>query len=240
MTNLNHFTKPHWQTLPLGTKLCTLNLKSRDAGDICVEVSRIKKYNYETNDYETNLYTKTRELAGKEVFWLSPEKKEMVGCNIEIRRVFRGKHLGELLRLVSIIEMVENKVSQMQIFSRESAVYFHSKYGFEPNIKRFFERDNALESIATNPMFVDLAQKAKFLINRVKECTSNEGLRELCRMTSELTDEYLKRVRLSNLQKSNLHPFKYGFAMKLSMENILQEKDWFNILFEKHGIDYKI
>ena len=34
--------------------------------------------------------------------------------------------------------------------------------------------------------------------------------------------------------------FKEGFDMKLNKNDILQQKDRFNDLFEKHGIDYKI
>ena len=41
-------------------------------------------------------------------------------------------------------------------------------------------------------------------------------------------------------EKLAFYPFDYGFNMKLTKENVIKNMDFFNNLFKKHGINYKI
>ncbi len=67
-----------------------------------------------------------------------------------------------MLRLASIMEIIENKSPFIYIFSKDTAVYFHGKYKFEPAIKAFKERNAALETIIQDksPHFKDLSIKS--------------------------------------------------------------------------------
>ena len=121
-------------------------------------------------------------------------------------------------------------------------MYFHSKYKFEPAIRTFEERNAALETIAEDKSlhFRDLSDRAKYFQRKVNENQKNsKKLRQLTLKTNDIVKEYIKRVlEETNPQKN--HPFKRGMDMILDMETIQQNKDFFNALFEKHGIEYKI
>lgn len=59
---------------------------------------------------------------------------EMDGSYMQTELPYRHHGLGEILRLASIIEMKENNINKMTIFSMPEAIKFHYKYGFRPNI----------------------------------------------------------------------------------------------------------
>ncbi len=235
MIKINSLSKPVWKQFS-NVKLCSLSLNKKELGSIAANVSH-KKDDY----YMTTLSSKNGEILGTDCFGLYPQEQSMfdfdINTKLNLRRKFR---IGELMRLISIIEMFENHINTIKLYSTETAVSFHAKYGFKADIKRFMHRDKVLETIANDTRFNNLAQKAELLIKQVQECKTPAGLRELCKLTSELTDEYLEKIKFLSFAEQKLHPFKEGFDMKLSKENVLQEKDRFNILFEKHGIDYKI
>ena len=110
----------------------------------------------------------------------------MTGQYIEVLPEYRQHNyfFGELLRLASIIELLENKLKQIEIYSKNTAVYFHSKYKFKPAIKNFNERDKVLESIIENEMngYEDLRLRAKVLQNLIKDTDipENQRKRLLC------------------------------------------------------------
>ena len=235
MVKINSLSKPLWKTLS-GVKLCSLKLEKPELGKIRAEVSHLKDYNY-----AINLFTSNGTRIGKEFFGLYPDENRIFGFNIETLKSFRGKfRLGELLRLISIMEMIENKINLFQIFSKDTAVYFHFRYGFKPDIRQFAHRDNNLETISNDSRFPDFAQTAKILIKKIHEHSGGEEMRKICKLTSVLTEEYMKRVKQLNPQEQKLHPFTFGFDMKLTKEDVLKEKDLFNRLFKNHGIDYTI
>ena len=233
--DIKPLTKPVWKTF-LDAKLCSFTLPKKDLGVLRTEVSHLRDANF-----ATNIFAENGERLGKDFFAIYPQNKKMFDFNIETAKNYRNKfRIGELLRLVSIMEMFENKINYMQLYSRETAIYFHAKYGFKSDITRFSHRDKTLETIAGDARFVDLAQKAKAIIKEVERCRVSVRLRELCKITSKLTDEYMQRVQLLSKDELNAHPFKEGFDMILTKETVLEKKDMFNKLFKQHGIDYKI
>ena len=62
-------------------------------------------------------------------------KNNLVGINsFKIQENTFNKHtgLGEIMRLISIIDMIENNLQKIQIFSLSKATPFHLKYKFKP------------------------------------------------------------------------------------------------------------
>ena len=57
--------------------------------------------------------------------------------------------------------------------------------------------------------------------------------------TNDLINRYFNKISNKKEEYKN-HPFKFGIHMKLTMENILKNKDFFNELFKKHKINYVI
>lgn len=235
MVKMNFLSKPVWKNFS-DVKLCSFSLNKQGLGEISANVSH-RRDNY----YLTTLAAKDGKTLGTDSFGMYPEEKRMFDFDITTLPFFRGKfRLGELMRLISIMEMFENNLEFMELYSRETAINFHAKYGFRPDIKRFLHRDMTLKTISEDIRFEELSQKAKFLIDKVKSSTRGEELRNLCRLTSKLADEYLQKVKNLQIQEQKMFLFKEGFDMKLNKNDILQQKDRFNDLFEKHGIDYKI
>ena len=62
--------------------------------------------------------------------------------------------------------------------------------------------------------------------------------RKICAETNEVLGEYLDKVIAEKSQKQ--HPINYTMPMTLTDENILKNKEFFNQLFKKHGIDYNV
>lgn len=93
--------------------------------------------------------------------------------------------LGEIMRLISIIDMLENNLNKIQILSISNAIHFHKKYKFKP-------------------------------INYTSATTNN---------------------KIFETSKSN---YNKDFPMELTVKDIKNNKRFFNQLFTKHKIDYKI
>lgn len=144
------------------------------------------------------------------------------------------------MRLSSIIAMLENNINQFDILSKDTAVYFHSKYKFIPNVKAFESRNNILRSIVQNSEnFVnDLTKQAIELLERISQNPPAEEQRAMVRETNTIAKDYITKVLERKEQKN--HPFIGAVDMKLTAESVIENKDFFNALFQKHGIDYSI
>ena len=88
------------------------------------------------------------------------------------------------MRLSSIIEILENKVKNFNIVSKDSAIYFHSKYKFKPNISSFKERDMLLKTVANNEQFADLREKAVALQSKILEEKDSARQGDFCYITN--------------------------------------------------------
>lgn len=204
--------------------------------------------NTNTKDYSiANLFTeiknKHNKIIGSETMCIDTFQNSMTGLYIEVNRMFQKSEyrFGELLRLVSIIEMMENNLSKFKLFSKSTAINFHLKYKFLPNITRFDHRDLFLKNLLeyNNPNFNDIIPKAKSIIERISKAQSPQEQRELAQETTTLSREFVKRMLQEN-DKNFPHPFTKGIDMELTREEILKNKDFFNQLFANHNIDYKI
>lgn len=221
----------------------TFSVNKDSIGDVFVNIS--KHFHGEEN-LMIEVKNRLGKLLGHELMSLEKDKnKKIFGFIMEVEEDYRRKksfRIGELLRLASIMEMVENKSPHIRIYSKETAVYFHTKYKFEPNITAFTERDLALQTIMKDqtPQFKDLSEKAEILFDEAIDTIGNgERQRDLCKKTNVLLKEYLERA-VKDKQPDKNHPFFYGFDMILKKETIEKYKEFFNKLFEQQGIDYKI
>ena len=193
----------------------------------------------------TELRNKLGKVLGKETFSLKEDETQSTGMTLEVMPEYRQKgfNFGEILRLSSIMVMLKNKIKSFEIYSKNSAIYFHSKYKFEPAITRFNERDNALESIIHNTInnteFLEFKEEAEALVLKSSLNKDSKSQRNLCIETNKLLKKYIEKV-LEKKNRYKEHPFLSGITMKLTEENILANKKLFNSLFKKHNIDYTI
>lgn len=220
-------------------KLCSLEIINSALGKVGV---RVDAEDIQKNRFKTRLTNQNNEILGYDLFDISPEKSELFCYDITIEPKYRGNGLGELAKLVSIIEMIENKLKNFKLYSKNTSVYFHSKYKFEPNIKSFSHRIEALRNIAekVEPEFVEYAKEAQNILNKIENTSmySYRDQMELNKISNIVINEYIKQVMSLKAQKNA--SFGIGFDMQLTDDIVYKNAKFFNELFQKHGIDYKI
>ena len=222
-------------------KLCSFTVKHPIFNDLRVETRAIKENNY---GFITEIKNAMNKIIGIENFSLYKDRDHIDGFLIKVEYEYRRKFkIGEILRLASIIEMIENKMNSIKIYSKSSAVYFHSKYKFRPDIKSFEERNKFLENVAgnPNPEYLEYKDSAINFLDRIaKRGKSAKAQRELCKEVNVFAKKYLNKVLSGDKKEYKKYPFEWGISMELTKDDVYKNKDFFNSLFEKHGIDYKI
>ena len=220
-------------------KLCNMTMAHKIFGDITTSTT---KNSGGLNAFITEIKNKFGKSLGFEVFSLEGQNKNIFGFNIFINMDYRQKNLrlGELLRLSSIIEMFENKVPEINIYSKDTAIYFHSKYKFKPDLKVFSDRNNALNTISndTSKGFETFREKAKEIIRKIHDNQENAEIqRQICVDCNSFVHDYIQKAMLDGYKH---HRFNYGMNMTLTADDVIANREFFNELYQKHGIDYKI
>ena len=196
-----------------------------------------------TKDFETRLIDKTGKIFGSEVFSIDKTNSNILGHIILTDPNYRrkGYYLGEILRLSSIIAMVENHIKTFKIFSRKTAAFFHAKYKFSPNTSNIAITNSILDEIIINCKNKDplLSKNAKNLLNKINLNNHVRNIDPLCKNANTLINEYMQTV-LNNKNKYEPHTLSASLNMQLTIDDVYKNKDFFNALFEKHKIDYKI
>lgn len=206
-----------------------IKLHNEKIGDIFVKINHRQGH----NNFQIDVENKLGKNLGYEVISIDNDKcKKIEGFNIKVEDEYQRKNfrLGELLRLASIMEMMENNSSHIKIYSKNTAIYFHAKYKFEPLMNDINERKHALDSISKDKSqkFLDLVEKAKTISKKLSR-----------QETKDLVNEYIARA-LKNEKPEKFHKFEKGMTMILTREQVLKNKEFFNKLYERHGINYKI
>lgn len=207
------------------------------------------KFHTETTNlenYSSRLITRLKDEfnheLGKEDF--SYFSDSLYGLSIEVKPEYKekGYGFGEILRLSSIIMILENKIKEFLIYSLPSAIFFHSKYKFQPSIEKMEDSKNILRNVIKNcnqKLFGDIHLEAEKILTECEQCNTYEESKVIFEKTNKLLEKYITRImNFGNDYK--LHPFDCGMHMKLTLDDIFYNKDFFNNLFDKHGIDYHI
>lgn len=200
-------------------------------------------------EYSTDIYNERNENIAKNQFVINRDKKELYATNMDVwKQKDRNKGLGGILHLNNIIEMMENKLKTIRVFSLAPAVFFHGKYQFEPQLTNYDDIIEAMYTISTKDCS-DIP-KLKPIVDRASEHFDNifysSGFNpkfdKNIKNANEIIRDYIKTVNKEKLtpEQKEYYNFNQGFTMILSKENVIQNKDFFNNLFKKHSIDYEI
>lgn len=224
-----------------GVKLVSFKIPENKAGELNLQIRKENEdYSYR---YYIELKNKFNKLLGYEHYSYFKDSENITGLYIKVEPEYRQRnyYFGEIIRLASIIEMLENKVKNFIITSKETAINFHSKYKFRPAVTSFDSRDKLLQNIAADKgrEFYDLSQKALELIEKIKNHKLyGLHIRDLNDEINNLFYNYIQRAQ--TVKNPQQHQLKWVLDMKLTEEEIRKNKDFFNNLFNKHGIDYRI
>lgn len=242
--------------------------KAHDTRKLCsfiVPESKVGQLNFNIKEdpdaegykFLAELQNKAGDVLGHEHFAMFEGSDHITGLYISTKQELRkkGTGIGEILRLGSIIEMLENGIKNLDIVSKDSAIFFHSKYKFEPAVTTFDERNRLLKCVKDDIAFEDLAKEAKNLLEKIANTHSWKEQRALCTDANKLLSAYTKQVLAEKnkaivtnpnsahkkasevLQK---HSMNWTMQMTLTDEKIHENNEFFNNLFQKHGIDYTI
>lgn len=226
-------------------KLCSFPIKNKLLGELDLS-SKVSSEN-ELNKIFIEIKNKLGKILADEEILLTNDNTPMEGLFITVNPDYRSTtkrnfRFGEILRLASIIEMLENGKNLFKIYSKNSAVYFHSKYKFEPNMNTVSDANRVLESIVKNKKqgLQEYSLEAERILSFNRPNMSYEERKAYCKVVNELTKEYIKKVQSLGKDAYKEYPFDFGMDMVLTKDTLIRKRAVFNDLFKKHNIDYTI
>lgn len=221
-------------------KICSLNIDTPLLKNLSATV---KCSSYSGYQFITEIKNAYNKVLGFESFAMYQDNSTIDGLYIQVEPEYRRQyHLGEILRLISIIEMIENKIKALNIYSKNTAIFFHSKYKFEPNIKKFEERNRFLEHIASSKNGNAEAERtfAKELLQKTNQAKTSSEQIALYNPANSVIKSYIRKILSAGKEEYKKYPFPIGMDMCLTNENLIENRAYFNELFAKHNIDYQI
>lgn len=167
-----------------------------------------------------------------------PNINYMSGDYMEVVSRKHRKHgFGEILRLASLIEMKENNIKDVGIYAYSEAIPFHLKYKFRPNLRDKDEIIRILNDITNNNASVrGFKEKAAKLLQNVHKCDYLEEGAEYLKDVNKLVKDYIMQNRL----RWTSARFNHDIPMILDMQTVKSNADFYNKLFKRHEIDYRI
>lgn len=256
MRPIKTFKPVIYEYKPLDTrKLCSFIVPENKMGKLKFDI--IEDSDAEGYKFLSELKDEFGEVLGHEHFAMFENSDHISGLYIATKPELRkkGTGIGEILRLGSIIEMMENGIKKLDIVSKDSAIFFHSKYKFEPTVTIFDERNRLLKCVASDTAFEDLSKEAQKLLVKIENTHSGKEQRALSKDANQLLTAYTKQVLaeknkavLANPQNASeisaevlkKHSMNWTMQMTLTDEKIFENREFFNGLFQKHGIDYSV
>ena len=150
------------------------------------------------------------------------------------------KGVGTTLHLTQIIAMLENGVEKTKLYSLGSAINFHAKFGYKSDIQSISEiKTFLMDEIAMkhyndeifSPVILNFEKwfARSFAPNEKRIAEGNQIINEFVRT---INDNKLKHYVDYNILT--------GIKMSLKREDVIKNKEFYNNLFNKYGIDYKI
>lgn len=156
------------------------------------------------------------------------------GSDMIVIDKMQGLGLGELLRLASIIEMKENGIEKIVMESVPSAMPFHIKYKLTPNITEPKDLLKALKKISSSTHSVGTFPKeAK---NILDDIAKNGFSLKYFKEVNSLIAKYIR----GNAGRWAETKINMQMPMCLTQNDVNKYASFYNKLFEKHGIDYRI
>lgn len=166
-----------------------------------------------------------------------PDIDYMFIDNMETDKISRGNGLGTCMHLTNIIEMMENNLQRIELLASSSAIPFHTKCGFKPRLNCSDNYGLAnLRAIAydDDPELAEYSQQAKELL----KTRLNPKLKN--KIASKIMLDYTKAAIKITTTGEQKYLFPHNVTMTLTRRDVLQNKNFYNKLFEKYQIDYQI
>ncbi len=166
---------------------------------------------------------------------INQSEKIMFGNTIDVVDSHnRRKGYGEIMRLASIIEMLENNLDEIFIEAAPSAIPFHFKYKFEPDKLYLSDIAYILKEISESKSLGNFRELAKRKLKKLEELHKREdNYQEDCR-------KFITKFIKHNIPKWKENDIHWSIPMRLTKQTVKQNASYFNKLLKKHEIDYHI
>lgn len=201
-------------------------------------------YNVSVNENKNIGYYEVKFTNDNEIYptaeqemMIWPEIDYMFVDNMETDESNRGNGLGTCMHLTNIIEMMENNIERIELIAAPSAIPFHTKCGFKPNIK--LDNEYSLKNFKTiaydnTPELLEFSEEAKQLL----KTRLNPSLKN--KLANKILLNYTKAAIKIMSTEEQKYIFPHCIDMTLTRKEVLRNKDFYNKLFDKYYIDYKI
>ena len=209
-------------------KICSLNIDTPLLKNLSATV---KCSSYSGYQFITEIKNAYNKVLGFESFAMYQDNSTIDGLYIQVEPEYRRQyHLGEMLRLISIIEMIENKIKALNIYSKNTAIL------------KFEERNRFLEHIASSKNGNAEAERtfAKELLQKTNQAKTSSEQIALYNPANSVIKSYIRKILSAGKEEYKKYPFPIGMDMCLTNENLIENRAYFNELFAKHNIDYQI
>lgn len=195
------------------------------------------KYQDEAIDISTVIKNNKNSKIGYYEYTLNKSTNTINNGYIETVLHERRNGIGEILRLSSIIELRENGIKNIDIEALNRAVPFHLKYKFKSNLTTKDYTLKILENIYKNDKVLPYyKQKAKELIHKIEPTKTISLDKEIGKIVNKFIENFVKQ-HTHNWKQTN---FLLNLPMKLTETELKQFANFYNKLFKKHGINYKL
>lgn len=212
-------------------KICDFKVEHPTLDELNIS-TKVEKCRGESKKFRINIANKYNMKIAHEDFNINKKENELYGIIIKTSENYRKNNLAEILRLGSIITMLKNGIKNFRILSLDTAVLFHTKYKFEPDITNRKESIRILKHL-TNSDNEQIVEKAQTILDK-KHLYSEK---EICTFANKIAkDFFVNELKTTGENTLDFH----GIDMKLTEEKIKENKDFFNQLFEKHNIDFRV
>lgn len=235
----------------LPVRICD-NKKLPKKYTVCIENNTdvfVRNYNNpHGNNFVASVDTKKLSNMAKNRFGINLDKKTLENGLMSVtNEKNKGKGLGVVMHLNNVINLLENDLERIELKALPIAVLFHGKMKFEPNL---YDYESILETMLAISQkdctkFPDLKQVVEDAGNYFDEAFESRGLKHTKEKIKEANSIVIRYIEIMSTKK--LEPqdkvdyaFKNVLDMYLTKEKILENKDFFNALFKKFNIDYKI
>lgn len=210
-----------------------INTQPKEKKDrFCTSINKGELNNLSRNEFSINLKNKTLENKTMRVFEINNRKKGY----------------GAIMHLNNIIEVLENDLEKIELFSLQEAILFHAKYKFQPKVKNYEDIKDIMFCISQKncdnfPELKKVTQKAaNFFDDMFYTSILNNKNKDIIKESNDIMQEYFDTVNSKKLSISEqeYYALNTSIDMFLTKDRILKNKDFFNKLFEKYNINYKI
>lgn len=210
---------------------------------------KVRTNNILKNEYKTIVKANHAKSIARTNFEFDKKSKILHCSTMDVfDKKQRGKGYGIVMHLMNIMELMENNFNKIELIAMPNAILFHGKCKFAPVLKDFHDILTVMLAISkknTNK-YKDLKPVIDKAGKYFDEVYSTSGVfclnDDKLKYANEIAKEYLEIISTKKLspEEKKEYGLNHVIYMELTKEEILKNKDFFNKLFKKFMIDYKI